>query len=159
MHGENGEEKVPVGSIKSNFGHLLPCAGGAGLIKVLLCLKNNKLVPSLHVDEVNPLLEKKEFPLRIITEVQDWKRPENGCRYAGISSFGIGGTNAHVIIKDAPADNREASGQKYYLVAASAKDEYALYLRRYFFPRLSQTPDDICNGFFPSAKCNSNPPV
>ena len=126
LHGENGEEKVPVGSIKSNFGHLLPCAGGAGLIKVLLCLKNNKLVPSLHVDEVNPLLEKKEFPLRIITEVQDWKRPENGCRYAGISSFGIGGTNAHVIIKDAPADNREASGQKYYLVAASAKDEYAL---------------------------------
>ncbi len=118
--------KIPVGSIKSNFGHLLSCAGGAGLIKVLLCLKNNKLVPSLHVNEVNPLLESKDFPFRIITEVQEWNCPENGCRYAGISSFGIGGTNAHIIIRDAPISSEEISKQKYYLVTGSAKDEETL---------------------------------
>lgn len=123
---EGREEKIPLGSIKSNFGHLLSCGGGAGLIKVLLCLKNEKLVPSLHVDEVNPLLQKEDFPLRVITKAEEWKRPKDGCRYAGISSFGIGGTNVHMIIKDSQFSKEEARRQKYHLLTISAKDEASL---------------------------------
>lgn len=125
MFHEIGEEKtgykIPIGSIKSNFGHLLPCAGGAGLVKTLLCMKNEKLVPSIHINEVNPLLERKDFPFSVLTDVKEWKRSEEG-RYAGISSFGIGGTNAHVIIKDAPLQSRKISEEKMYLVTGSAKD-------------------------------------
>ena len=129
MFNEIGKEKtgykIPIGSIKSNLGHLLPCAGGAGLIKVLLCMKNDKLVPSVHVNELNPLFEKEDFPFSVLTNTKEWKKNEEG-RYVGISSFGIGGTNAHVIIKDAPLQKRISSGQKVYLVAGSAKDQDTL---------------------------------
>lgn len=120
------EKKIPIGSIKSNFGHLLSCGGGAGLIKVLLCLKNEKLAPSLHVEEVNPIMEKEDFPLRVITKAEEWKRPKDGCRYAGISSFGIGGTNVHMIIKDPPLYKEEVSEKKYHLLTVSAKDKDSL---------------------------------
>lgn len=117
--------KIYIGSVKSNFGHTLPCAGGAGLLKVLMCLKNNKLVPVLNVKKVNPLLNNPDFPFEMLISPMDWLRVNNNDRYAGINSFGIGGTNAHVVIKDCPEmympDNNDE--KSYNVVVCSAKRE------------------------------------
>ncbi len=123
-------EKKFIGSAKSNFGHTLPCAGGIGLMKVLMCMKNNKLVPVLNVKEVNPLLNNSDFPFKMLTTPKDWLRAEGSDRYAGINSFGIGGTNTHVIIKDCPEmciDNC-TDNSKYNVVVCSAKREEDLLI-------------------------------
>lgn len=128
MENYDESKKIPIGSVKSNFGHLLSCAGGVGLVKTLLCLKHNTLVPSLHVKDLNPLLENKDSPIRVITQVEKWERPKDGYRYAGISSFGIGGTNAHIIVRDGPKREKSVNGKtrKYSILVGSAKDKGTL---------------------------------
>lgn len=123
-------QKIAVGSVKTNIGHLLSAAAGAGILKVLLCLKHRQLVPSLHMNEVNPLLEIDKKPFRIITENEPWDVPEHKTRIAGITSLGLGGTNGHVIISEyKPAVSKkhaqEQSGQ-HHILTVSAKTESAL---------------------------------
>jgi len=91
---------VGIGSVKSNIGHLLPAASGAGLAKVLLCLKNKKLVPSLHMKNINPSLRLETSPFYVVKEYQNWISKDNKTRKSGVSSFGLGGTNAHVIVEE-----------------------------------------------------------
>jgi acyl transferase domain-containing protein/acyl-CoA synthetase (AMP-forming)/AMP-acid ligase II/acyl carrier protein len=90
-----------LGSIKTNLGHLEAAAGLAGLIKVVLAFEARKLPPHLHFGTANPRLDLSAVPLRIVTELEEW--PDHGRpRLAGVSSFGISGSNAHVLLEEAP---------------------------------------------------------
>ena len=90
-----------VGSVKTNIGHLEAAAGVAGLIKVALALRHRAIPPSLHFAEPNPLIPFDKLPLRVAQTFTPW--PENGGRaVAGVSSFGFGGANAHVVLTEAP---------------------------------------------------------
>lgn len=91
-----------LGSVKTNMGHLEAAAGVAGLMKVVLSLVHREIPPHLHFRRWNPLCEVESPAMSIPTEVTPWQ-PTSGPRVAGISSFGIGGTNAHVIVEEAPA--------------------------------------------------------
>ncbi|WP_280215047.1 type I polyketide synthase [Nocardia cyriacigeorgica] len=91
---------LAVGSVKTNIGHLEGAAGIAGLIKTALCLRYRELVPSLHFRAPNPRIALDELRLRVVTAVQQW--PDAEIRRAAVSSFGMGGTNAHLILEEAP---------------------------------------------------------
>eukprot|EP00919_Chromeraceae_sp_WS-2016_P001123 GHVR01002803.1.p1 GENE.GHVR01002803.1~~GHVR01002803.1.p1 ORF type:complete len:3479 (-),score=561.50 GHVR01002803.1:2759-13195(-) len=124
-----------IGSVKSNIGHLEAAAGMAGLIKVLLQMKYKKLVPSLHSEELNPNIDFNNSCFFVQQEVSDWNRvviEENGQkkeypRRSGISSFGAGGANAHIIIEEYEDDRKRISiKDKYYLFCISAPDHETL---------------------------------
>ncbi|MGH3908036.1 MAG: amino acid adenylation domain-containing protein [Pseudonocardiaceae bacterium] len=91
-----------LGSVKTNIGHLDAAAGIAGLIKTVLALEHQTIPPSLNFSEPNPLIDFANSPFWVVTRATPW-RSENGPRRAGISSFGIGGTNAHAIVEEAPS--------------------------------------------------------
>lgn len=90
-----------VGSVKTNIGHTEGAAGVAGLIKAALCLQNEEIPPHLHLLERNPNIDLDGLKLRVPTTVQPWEKT-SVTRYAGVNSFGFGGTNAHVILAEAP---------------------------------------------------------
>ncbi|MFF3248916.1 type I polyketide synthase, partial [Streptomyces sp. NPDC002870] len=103
-----------VGSVKTNIGHLEGAAGIAGLLKVVLCLEHGRLVPSLNYAEPNPDIALDGLNLRVQTVSDEWSAVEGRPLVAGVSSFGMGGTNAHLIVeqvKEAPgqADEGESS--------------------------------------------------
>ena len=87
-----------VGSVKSNIGHLEAAAGIASLIKVALMMRHGVIPPSLHFEQPNPDIPFDDLRLRVPTRAEPW----TGARLAGISSFGFGGTNAHVVLESAP---------------------------------------------------------
>ncbi len=90
-----------LGSVKSNFGHLDAAAGIAGLIKLVLSLKHKTLPPSLHYKRPNPQVDFASSPFYVNDVCRDWQTAGSP-RRAGISSFGIGGTNAHMVLEEAP---------------------------------------------------------
>ncbi|MEM6846443.1 MAG: amino acid adenylation domain-containing protein [Pseudomonadota bacterium] len=94
-----------LGSVKTNIGHLEPAAGIAGLIKVLLALQHKMLVKTLHAEPLNPYLALDGSPFFLVDRPQPWDpapRARGGRRIAGVSSFGFGGVNAHVVVSEAP---------------------------------------------------------
>ncbi|MGZ8246059.1 SDR family NAD(P)-dependent oxidoreductase, partial [Methylomagnum sp.] len=92
----------PIGSVKSNIGHLESAAGIAALTKVLLQLRHRRLVPSLHCETLNPDIDFDHSPFRPVREAQGWDALPGQPRRAAISSFGAGGSNAHLILEEAP---------------------------------------------------------
>jgi len=103
VYGEARSDAPPctVGAVKTNIGHLEAGAGLAGLIKTVLCLENGSIPKNLHFDKLNPQIFLDGSRLSIATETVAWPRGARA-RVAGISSFGLGGTNAHVIVEEAP---------------------------------------------------------
>ncbi|MFW6692354.1 SDR family NAD(P)-dependent oxidoreductase [Streptomyces sp. MAR4 CNX-425] len=97
-----GGAPVYVGSVKTNIGHLEAAAGIAGLIKVLLAVRHGRVPPSLHFTRPNPNVDWRAMRLEVATGLTDWPSRE-GPRVAGLSSFGASGTNAHLVIEQAPA--------------------------------------------------------
>ncbi|MEW1871966.1 beta-ketoacyl synthase N-terminal-like domain-containing protein [Streptomyces caelestis] len=91
-----------LGSVKTNIGHLGAAAGIAGLIKAVLALEHRQIPPSLHYDRPNPLIDFDASPFRVPTALEDWPAGEHP-RRAAVSAFGIGGTNAHVVLEEAPS--------------------------------------------------------
>jgi len=88
-----------VGSVKTNIGHLEGAAGIAGLIKTVLALRHGEIPPNLHFREPNPHIPWDSLPVRVPTELEAWPATD-ASRLAGVSSFGISGTNAHVILEE-----------------------------------------------------------
>ncbi len=132
--GHDLENPLMIGSVKTNVGHLESAAGIAGLMKVVLQLQNQEIVPHLHLKKLNPYVNWEELPLRVPTEKIHWSSPNNQ-RVAGVSSFAISGTNAHIILEEAPIiGNIQDSTDKTeeflerppYLFTLSAKTESAL---------------------------------
>ena len=103
-----------IGSLKTNVGHLETASGIAALIKVILSLKNKKLLRTLHFSELNPYINLQKSPFYILDKTRPWKRiKENIPRRAGVSAFGFGGVNAHVLIEEYVPENNEQSQIKY----------------------------------------------
>ncbi|NER88733.1 type I polyketide synthase [Moorena sp. SIO3A2] len=94
-----------VGAVKTNIGHLEAAAGIASLIKVALSLKHQQLPPSLHFEDPNPDIPFDTLPLRVQQTLSPWPE-EFGLAKAGVSSFGFAGTNAHVILEQAPESSQ-----------------------------------------------------
>ncbi|MDV3347375.1 amino acid adenylation domain-containing protein [Leptothoe sp. LEGE 181152] len=96
------DSPLMIGSVKTNIGHTEGAAGIAGLIKVILSLQQEKIPPHLHLKQPNPRVDWEEMPVTVPTSVTPWVRGDKP-RLAGVSSFGVSGTNAHVIVAEAPA--------------------------------------------------------
>ena len=99
-----------LGSVKTNIGHLESASGVAGLMKVVLALQHQEIPGHLHLQELNPKIPWPKFPLEIPTAARQWPAI-NGQRLAGVSSFGFSGTNAHVILAQAP-ESEERNTQR-----------------------------------------------
>lgn len=130
-----------IGSVKTNIGHLDAAAGVAGLIKTVLSLKNKQLVPSLHFTQANPKLDLANSPFYVNTQLQDWA--SNTPRRAAVSSFGIGGTNAHLVLEQAPELISSSSIRTYKLLILSARTESALQAQQQQLADYLQTHPDI----------------
>ncbi|MFJ2899881.1 SDR family NAD(P)-dependent oxidoreductase, partial [Streptomyces sp. NPDC087218] len=114
---EGREEPLHLGSAKTNFGHLEPAAGVTGLLKTALSLYHGEIPASLHFDVPNPHIDFEANKLSVVAERRPW--PAVRRRYAGVSGFGFGGTNAHVALEEAPCVRRR-------LVPLAAATEEAL---------------------------------
>ncbi|MBB2487697.1 AMP-binding protein [Mitsuaria sp. WAJ17] len=128
VYGRSEGPPLWVGSVKSNIGHAEPLAGLAGLCKVLLALRHERIPASLHVQQLNPLLRLEGSGCSVAREAQPWPRGD-AARLAAISSFGFGGTNAHVIVEEAPAlpePPASNAGERPALLVLSARSDCAL---------------------------------
>ncbi len=114
-----------IGSIKSNIGHCEAAAGVAAVTKVLLEMKNKKLAPSIHSERENPNLSFKGTPFRLQKKLEDWTVP-SGKRIAGVSAFGAGGTNAHIILKEYDEDRQISYVERKEWIIISAITEKSL---------------------------------
>jgi acyl transferase domain-containing protein/acyl carrier protein len=149
-----GERTTPllIGSVKTNIGHLEEAAGVAGLIKVILSMQHQELPPHLHLRHPNPHIDWERIALRIPTAATPWPA---GKKIAGVSSFGLGGSNAHVVVEEAPPlpdQPGEGAGEQerpWHLLTLSAKSEGALRaLAQRYCDLLQQQPTlglgDLC---------------
>jgi len=122
-------QRCAIGSVKTNIGHLEAAAGIAGLTKVALALRNQQIPPHLNLRHPNPDIPFDELQLRVPTRLEDWPATD-GPRRAGVNSFGFGGTNAHVLLEEAPTvatpRRREPDAEKPYLIPVSARSPEAL---------------------------------
>ncbi|GAB7260251.1 hypothetical protein DZS_21770 [Dickeya ananatis] len=126
-----------VTSVKSNIGHLEAAAGVAGIIKVLLAFKHRTLPPLRNFQALNPKIDTTSTPFFFVDKARDWPRmAENTPRRAGVSSFGFGGTNAHIVLEEAPEPVNTAHQENLpaadtpWLIALSAKSPAALLQRQ-----------------------------
>lgn len=124
-----GHDAILIGSVKTNIGHLEAAAGVAGLIKTALALKHGRIPAHLHLKEPNPAIPFDEFTLRVPTQLTDW--PTNSHpRYAGVNSFGFGGTNAHAVLQEPPAEPPSSSPRgddRRQVITLSARSPEALH--------------------------------
>ncbi|HYC28676.1 MAG TPA: SDR family NAD(P)-dependent oxidoreductase, partial [Chitinophagaceae bacterium] len=113
----SGLNHCGIGSVKTNIGHLDAAAGVTGLIKTVLAMKHRAIPPSLHFESPNPKIDFKNSSFYVVDKAKEWE----GKKIAGVSSFGIGGTNAHVVVEEAPEMQPAASAKSAHLMVFSAK--------------------------------------
>ena len=117
-----------LGSVKSNIGHTVAAAGVAGLIKIALSLHCEQIPATLHYQQPNPEIDFANSPFYVCDQLTQWPR-SNEPRYAAVSSFGVGGTNAHVLLEEAPVDDaakNEPANLPVVILPVSGKTEAAL---------------------------------
>lgn len=114
-----------IGSVKTNVGHLDAAAGAAGLIKTTLALKHKAIPPSLHFERANPEIDFENSPFYVNSTLSEWKSHPHP-RRAGVSALGVGGTNAHVILEEAPIGEPPGEPRPWQLLVLSAKTDTAL---------------------------------
>lgn len=145
--GRYKENPLLIGSVKTNFGHTEAVAGLAGLIKVILALENKKIPKNLHFETPNELIDWQNLPFKVPTTNTNW---DNAEKNAGVSGFGVTGTNAHVILSNPPLVEREkpALRNDFYALPLSAKSEESLkgLVNRYidFLKVSTNSLEEIC---------------
>ena len=110
-----------IGSVKTNLGHGATAAGVTGVIKLLLALKHRQIPPSLNFQKGNPVIDFESSPFYVNTQLKEWQVEGNQARRAAISGFGFSGTNAHLVIEEAPAIEQTPIECPAYLVTLSAR--------------------------------------
>ena len=145
-YGNLEKQSIPIGSIKSNLGHLDVAAGAVGLIKTILSLKNKKIPPSLNFNEPNKKIGFENTPFFVNDRLSVWESINDGPLRAGVSSFGIGGTNAHIILEEAPSKEtkipkRDNSLDQVFLFSAKTETALGNYLKK--FGSFITTQDEI----------------
>lgn len=123
--GTTAQNFCALGSVKGNIGHLEASAGVAGLMKAILVLQHGEIPPTLHFSQPNPRIDFVASPFHVCSTLQPWPASEVP-RRAGVSSFGAGGTNAHVVIEEAPAVATQPDTGAPQLFVLSAKTPTAL---------------------------------
>ncbi len=132
-----------LGSVKTNIGHLESAAGIAGLIKAALSLYHEEIPPHLHFTRINPHIAIDRMPLAIPTQPVAWRRGERP-RFAGVSSFGFGGANAHIVLGEAPEQKPGRASQRTgYALTLSAQDDAALNDLAAAYARFLAEHDDL----------------
>ncbi|WP_433589367.1 SDR family NAD(P)-dependent oxidoreductase [Candidatus Profftella armatura] len=138
-----------IGSVKSNIGHLESASGIAGFIKVILQMKNKRLVPTLHAKIANPNINFSKTPFFLQQTLVNWVREKNIPRIAGISSFGAGGSNAHIIIEEFKKIKKSFNFlcEKTYIIILSARNEESLknYIKRLYEFTLQISHEKLSN--------------
>ncbi|MBI3243489.1 MAG: acyltransferase domain-containing protein [Chloroflexi bacterium] len=142
--GREAANPLMIGSVKTNVGHLEAAAGIAGLIKAVLALQHKEIPPHLHLKTLSPFIPWADLPITVPTQRAPWA----GKRIAGVSSFGFSGTNAHIVLEEAPVVERKTADveRPLHLLTLSARSETALKtLSRRFINQLdSQSLADVC---------------
>ena len=117
FHKVDGEgQHIALGSVKSQIGHTKAAAGAAGIIKAALALDQKVLPPTLHVDKPNPAFNIEATPFYINTETRPWIKAESAePRRAGVSAFGFGGTNFHVVLEEYQSEHQCSLSLEYML--------------------------------------------
>lgn len=150
-HNRNIGDHCAIGSVKTNIGHTETAAGIAGLIKVALALKNRQIPPNLHFNKPNTSVDFIKLSLRVQKTLTPWNNAKTPL-IAGVNSFGFGGTNAHIVLEEAPLSqtiNPKTLERPIHLLTLSAKTEPALReLANHYRLYLEQHPvtsiADIC---------------
>jgi acyl transferase domain-containing protein len=123
---ERGAPACALGSVKANIGHLGAAAGIAGLLKTVLALRYRQIPPSVNFVRLNPEIDLERTRLFVTTSCSRWDA-SNHPRCAGVSSFGMGGTNAHVIVQEAPSSPlQQQPSRPVQMLLLSARSERAL---------------------------------
>src|SRR4029077_4962097 len=131
-------QRCALGAVKTNIGHLEAAAGIAGLIKVALALKHREIPPSLHFEEPNPHIPFDQLPLRVQTSLAAWPAAA-AAALAGVSSFGFGGTNAHVVMQAAPASDVHLNGRQGDSLRSTLRADDSAYL----LPLSARSPEAL----------------
>jgi acyl transferase domain-containing protein len=130
-----------IGAVKSNIGHLDVAAGVAGLIKICLAVRHGVIPPTLHFERANPDIDFENSPFYVVCQQQQWDTGSSP-RRAGLSSFGMGGTNAHVVVQQPPALKPSQSNPSQHALLLSAKNPSALdQITAALANRLDNAPD------------------
>ncbi|MBZ6285792.1 beta-ketoacyl synthase N-terminal-like domain-containing protein, partial [Streptomyces olivaceus] len=156
-YGQDRTEDHPLwlGSLKSNIGHAQAAAGVAGVIKMVMALRNEQLPKTLHIDQPTPHVDWSEGAVELLTEARPWPRDEHHPRRAGVSSFGVSGTNAHVVIEEAPAQESaqariDLTGPVPLVVSAHSAQALAAQAERLadHLESTRQAPADVARSLF-----------
>lgn len=125
VYGDLPPGTCALGSVKTNIGHLDAAAGVAGLIKTVLSVRHGVIPPNLHFTAPHPEADLAGGPWYVPVKAADWPDPDR--RVAGVSSFGMGGTNVHVVVEEAPAAGPRVTADGPYVLPVSARDAKALH--------------------------------
>lgn len=122
-----------IGSVKPNIGHALAASGVISVIKVLLCMKNNLLVPTINYNTLNEEIKLEDSPFYIVDKCKEWE-PESNLKRAAVSSFGLSGTNCHIVIEEPSKQNKEilTDNDPYiFLFSAKSEENLTTYLKKF----------------------------
>ena len=142
--GREADRPLLIGSVKTNIGHLEPAAGVAALIKAVLAMKQGKIPKHLHFEEPSPHIDWNRLPVQVASALTDWPSHPNRPPRAGVSAFGISGTNAHVVVEgyDSPDTTPVGSAQPVSLSVDLIGEEEAFAPRQTRLLPLSGKTDE-----------------
>jgi len=159
--GRARDNPLAIGSVKGNVGHLEAAAGVCGLIKVVLCLQHKQIPAHVNLSTLNPRISLEQIPATIPTELVDWTPAGGKARVAGVNAFGFSGTNAHILLGEAP-ERRAPVGMvlahpRPYVLTVSAKTEWAFQtlLRAYRDHLLAHPTGSLRDVCYTAAVCRS----